>query len=227
MCRLQKQLRLSGAERKLVEADLLESAACSQAGDAQLRHDPGSERNRRTVCHVVHERREQAPGLVRVQEIDVVENQQIPLAARRHGPQTAPGSRHPRGVRRRAERREQARIQHLDPRDRRKHVPEEDDGIAVACVQRDPRDRTSLGRGPLREQRGLAVSRGRGHEHRARCIRASQPLVQRRPRHDTRPECGLLDLRLENPEVRVRERADVARRPRSSPDYGRAQRRVR
>ena len=65
-------------------------------------------------------------------------------------------------------------------------VPQEHDGVVVSRVERDPRKRTRISLGPVREQGRLAVS-GRRDHGRERHVRGAQPRDHVRLRHGAGP----------------------------------------
>ena len=155
---------------------------------------------------------------MRHEKIHVVQDEQIGPLARSHGPQAALDRRRPGGFRGCAQCREQARVQRLDPVDRSGDVPEENERVVVASVDRHPRDTPCFGRRPLREQRGLAISRRSDHQHRLRRLAPPQPRDQCGSRYDARPNGRRLDLARENREAWLGQRTCAASCPASSPD---------
>ena len=64
-----------------------------------------------------------------------------------------------------------------DRRDRRRQVGQEDGRVGVGRLEGDPRDRPSLGLGPL-DQRARLAAAGRGGEHDQRGLHVQQPVHQ-------------------------------------------------
>ena len=74
----------------------------------------------------------------------------------------------------------------FDAVDRGRDVAQEHDRVVVSPVERDPRERTRISLGPLRQQRRLAVPGGRDHG-RERQGRRAQPADHVHLRHGARP----------------------------------------
>src|SRR5439155_18983653 len=71
----------------------------------------------------------------------------------------------------------------------------EEDWVVVAAVERDPRKRTVVSRGPLGEQRRLAVPTGRDHRDCPRGPSSAQAIDEGGSRDHPRPQTRRTDLR--------------------------------
>src|SRR5205085_914370 len=83
-----------------------------------------------------------------------------------------------------------------------RNVPQQDDRVVVALIDRDPDERPWISLGPLTQQRGLAVPGRRDDRRDSTRRRRAEPVDERRPRNGSRPEARRLDLRLEDVEQR-------------------------
>ena len=87
-----------------------------------------------------------------------------------------------RGPALRGQRLERRLGQRLDPVERGSDEAQQRDRVVVAFVHRDPGERTHVARRPLREERRLAVTGRRHHQHQRERARRAQAVDQRRPR---------------------------------------------
>ena len=106
------------------------------------------------------------------------------------------GRASPRRIPRAGQRVEHLGRERLDPVNRGRDVAQEHHGVVVSPVERDPRERTRIGLGPLRKQGRLAVP-GRRDHGRERRARRAEPCDHVRLRHGAGPgqRRGELDLR--------------------------------
>src|SRR6185503_13698634 len=86
--------------------------------------------------------------------------------------------------------------QRLDPVESGRDQAQDRDRVVVALVDRDPGEGTHVTRRPLREQRCLAVARGRHDQHEREGARRAQPVDERSPRDRSGQELGSARLRV-------------------------------
>jgi hypothetical protein len=137
-----------------------------------------------------------------VEQVGVVEDEEKRQAARAERACGARGewSR----IRRLPLRREQAKesfVERLDPVDRGADVLQEDERVVVALVDRNPGNAAVLCRGPLGEERRLAVAGTRDDADDARRL-SSKPVHERRSCDDALAKRRRSELRLDHVEAR-------------------------
>ena len=208
--RLQQQLGLLLVQPEVRHADLVHQSLRPPAGERQRRLLPARDRDLRAGRDVLEQRREHVQAGRVGDGVQIVEHQhQRALERGQRAPDARDALRPGRSARARQ------RVEHLgrdrlDAVDRGRDVAQEHHGVVVSAVERDPRERTRIGLGPLREQRRLAVPGGRDHG-RERHGRRAQPRDHVRLRHGAGPgrRRSELDLR--------RGRKELPRRSIASP----------
>ena len=188
---------------QLRHADLLHQPPRPPARQRERGLLPARDRELRARREVADQPREpvQAGGIGHGMEV-VEHEHQRPLE-RSQGVPDARDPLRPARASRPGKRLEDIGRQRLDPVQRSRDVAQEHHGVVVGGVERDPRERTRIGLGPVGQQRRLAVPGGRDHGHDRRA-RRPQPLDQRRLRHRSRPGQRRSKLDLHEVEGNVR-----------------------
>jgi hypothetical protein len=152
-----RSARLLRVHRQLVDPDLHHAALRAQQSDRQPRRRAGAERQLRTGGKLQGDLGHRVEALHVREHLHMVEDQGDRLG---HGRQRGgePGQDAGRdGDARRGEGLEDLRAERLDPVKRRGDVGQQDRGVVVAPVDRDPSGAAALALGPLGQQDRLAV----------------------------------------------------------------------
>ena len=171
----EQQLRLAAAQRQVVGADLEQAARSALPRDGQGQRASRQD-ERGSLRHVPGERGDRPCRLRRPERVHVVEHEHD----RRRDPgecRRQPGHRgRPGRSRRCCERVEDGRRDRLHPVQRGSHVPQQDEQVVVALVDRHPGEGPFVTFGPLRQQGRLPESgRGDDRDH-VRGPRRAQPV---------------------------------------------------
>ena len=192
----EEQLSLALAQSHLLGAELEQPSARAQRRKRQRRSDAPGRDEHRSLDLVVDQgsdRLERRPG---PQDVEVVEHEhdRVPRRDLRGQPRNR---RRPDCRRRLAECVNEPWVERLVPHQRSRDVAEQDDGVVVPVVERDPRKRARVPRGPLGQECGLPVA-GRRDDGRDRDRGGCpQPVDEHRPRDRSGPKHRYLDLRLQ------------------------------
>ena len=174
--RFEQQLGLSLVQPEVRHADLMHQAMRPPAAERQRWILPARDRDLRAGGNVLDQRREHVETGRTGDGVQVVEHQHQRALERT---ECAPDPRNAvRPVRATWTRQ---RVEHLgrdrlDAVNRGREVSQEHHGVVVSSVERDPRERTRIGLGPIRKQRRLAVAgrRDHGRERQASTRRAAR-----------------------------------------------------
>jgi hypothetical protein len=173
------------------------SASASLTPAPSRWHAPGGQHQLRPCREPHRQLGHRVKALAVVEQLEVVQDQRDRRGHRRDG------GREPRehGAQHRDAGRgqglEHSRVDRLHPVQRDRDIAQQDHRVVVAPVDRDPGDPIPLPRGPLGQDRGLAIA-GRGdHTDERRGLRVEQLLDQLGPGHDPRPGPGRMELGLQ------------------------------
>ena len=182
---------------QLVGPDLHHLALGPQQGHRQGWHAPGGQQQLRPCREPHRQLGHRVDALAVVEQLDMVQDQRDRLGHRRDGGREPRehGAQHRDAGR--CQRLEHSRVDRLHPVQRDRDIAQQDHRVVVAPVDRDPGDPIPLPRGPLGQDRGLAIA-GRGdHTDEGRGLRVEQPLDQLGPGYDPRPGPGRMELGLQ------------------------------
>ena len=178
-------VRLRRPQGEVVDADLDQPTVGAEPSESVVRDGAAGQGEQRTRRDVAGERHDRIRHHRLREAVDVVQDQDE--RPRSRGERRAETREHPprADAGRRRDGLEHAWIDALDPIERDRDVSQEDNGVTVGLVDRDPRERAPVAFGPLGEQGGLAVAGGggdgrpprrsmRGGDRRARCAARSR-----------------------------------------------------
>ena len=178
--RFEQQLGLSLVQPEVRHADLLHQAMRPPAAERQRWILPARDRDLRAGGNVLDQRREHVETGRTGDGVQVVEHQhQRALERTKCAPDPRDAVRPGRSAWTR-QRLEHLGRDRLDAVNRGRDVSQEHHRVVVSAVERDPREGTRIGLGPLRKQRRLAVT-GRGDHGRERQGRRAQTGRSRPP----------------------------------------------
>ena len=191
----QQQRGFQLVQPQISDADLVHQSMRAPARERQRQLLPARDRDLRSGRNVLEQRREDVQTGLVGDGVHVVEHEhQRARECGERAPDPRDALRQDRGPR------AGQRVEHLgrerfDAMQRGGDVAQEHDGVVVPAVERDPRERTRIGLGPVCKERRLAVSGGRQHGRDGRDRRA-QARDHVRLRHGARPgqRRGELDL---------------------------------
>ena len=194
----QQQLRFAACQREVVEADLEQAGVTAQLR-GQVGLGPPGENECRPGGNVLGNDCQHLVRVASVHDVQVVDHEHTllcgcdqPFQLR---DQRRPDRRFGRG-----QRVEETPADRHDGRQRCDEVAQEHNGIAVAPVERDPGKCAVVTRGPLREQRRLAVAAGRDDRDDGRRSVRTQPVDERGSRNGAGPDGRRADLRRDDAE---------------------------
>ena len=188
-------------------AHLRQTPGGPQPGQRQRRVPAPGQRDRPSRRQLLHQRRDRVPAPPAAHVVAVVEDQhERGSVADRRREQRARAVLPARVAL--PKQREHGRRDVGDRRDRRRQVGQKDGRVGVGRLQRDPRDRPSLGLGPL-DQRARLAAAGRGGEHHQRGLHVQQPVHQGAALHEREvgargPELVLQQWDAEHLTLRIR-----------------------
>ncbi len=200
--RPQQDLRLAATQGEHLRADLEEPAARAQPRNPQRRCGTPGHDEQRALRDLVRERRNRVHRLLRPEQVSPVEHHHEAALHRGDRRRQARHSRPPDGRLRGNKRIQRGTVDRLDPGERDRQVPEQNDRVVIARIDRHPRERPLIAHCPLREERCLPVARRRSEHHDRRRRHRPQAVDQPDSGDRVRPQPGRPHLRCHEVERR-------------------------